>query len=664
MATKTRTKDLSDLEKLIRPFGWSIDQKAAVKYSATSLQTIVDWCRDDSTEQDPCPGSLWKLVDVPYERRKAFSNENDVRALLFNLLSYRADFADLQADPTAWVSILVDNINQNQGSSPFGTLYIDDDPDDVKQLAIWFGKKAGQLPALSGDNLKQAILLLLVPSAAPHEQKPETPPPAASISGHRSKGQPKMVAKKAKPDAATATTLEIVPLSTILADPKNHRKHFDKTALEELSASIKQHGVLQPLLLQLRADADYPYKIIAGERRYRAAIAAGLTHVPAQIVERDGLNGSLAMLEENIRREDLSPIERAQAIAALIETHGLTQAEVGAMIGCTQAQISNELRLLNIPEKLQGKIGDAEGQIAATTIRPALPYMDIPAVVDGIEQMLKQTGPITGRDVQIVLDASIRKAGRSMYFLKHASNYVKPQKTVRHFETVSAADRKELQIRKYDNEEYAFNVTKFDELNAEPLEKRIKAHKKATALSTSSTKTAKAKDGPKYFENSYRVQQVVEGELMAMLATALEKCKDKSKAFRVSMVVSELADQIIERQDYKNAVRDILAAYTGSAAEIQETLRKECVRCLREDLISLDANETRSLAEVLGVDLISQWSVSDDLMQALNDAGRAAIASTEEGIPEFLEPFFCIEPIAKAGTLFATLSKSKKSKAA
>lgn len=198
MATKTRTKDLSDLDQLIKPFGWSIDKRAAEKYSASSLQTIVDWCRDDSTEQDPCPGSLWKLVDVPYDRRKAFSNENDVRALLFNLLSYRADFADLQSDPTAWVSILVENINQNQGSSPYGTLYIDDDPDNVKQLAIWFGKKAGQRPALSGDALKLAILTLLMPVLAPDDSKPETPPAAASVSGPRSKGQPKMVAKKAK----------------------------------------------------------------------------------------------------------------------------------------------------------------------------------------------------------------------------------------------------------------------------------------------------------------------------------------------------------------------------------------------------------------------------------------------------------------------------------
>jgi hypothetical protein len=289
--------------------------------------------------------------------------------------------------------------------------------------------------------------------------------------------------------------------------------------------------------------------------------------------------------------------------------------------------------------------------------------MDIPAVVEGIEQMFRDGGPFTGSDVERYLEASICKAGRSMYYMQR-SHYAKPQKNARHFEKVSAADKTALQIRKFRGDEYAFNIEKFDELNAEPFRKLVQAHQKATALSTLSTKTAKAKDGPKYFENSYRVQQVVEGELMALLATALEKCKDKSKSFRVSLAVSELADQIIERQDYKNAVNDILAAYTGSCSEMQETLRKQCVRCLREDLISLAANETRSLAEVLGVDLISQWSVSEDLMQALTDAGKAAIASTDEGIPEFLYPFLCIEPIAKPGTLVATLTKSKKSKAA
>lgn len=207
MATKTRTTDLTDLQKLIDGFGWSIDQTGAKKYSASSLQTIVDWCRDDSTEQDPCPGSIWKLVAIPYERRKAFKNENDVRALLFNLLSYRADFMDLQDDPKAWLPILIDNINQNDGTSPFGTVFLEDHEDDsdgaTSGLAIWFGKKAGQLPALSGDDLKAAMSLLLDPGTGPQDRKPDTPP-AASVSGSRSKGQVKLVARKAKKKSKAA----------------------------------------------------------------------------------------------------------------------------------------------------------------------------------------------------------------------------------------------------------------------------------------------------------------------------------------------------------------------------------------------------------------------------------------------------------------------------
>jgi ParB family chromosome partitioning protein len=144
-----------------------------------------------------------------------------------------------------------------------------------------------------------------------------------------------------------------VPLDSIEANPSQPRRVFDRTELEALAASIREHGVLQPVLL---SRADGRYRLIAGERRVQAARLAGLTRVPA-VVREDSRHSSLELaLTENLQRADLNAIEEAQAYRELIERHGLTQEDIAQRVGRKQSTISNTLRLLSAPPELQDAV--------------------------------------------------------------------------------------------------------------------------------------------------------------------------------------------------------------------------------------------------------------------------------------------------------------------
>ena len=140
------------------------------------------------------------------------------------------------------------------------------------------------------------------------------------------------------------------------------RKEFDPAALSELADSIAQHGVLQPLLLRPMLTGGY--RIVAGERRWRAARMAGLTEVPAVIRDMSDADEMLFALIENLQREDLSPLEEARGYRTLIESQGLTQEEAAKAVGKSRPAVTNALRLLNLPEDIQEMLergGDHRG---------------------------------------------------------------------------------------------------------------------------------------------------------------------------------------------------------------------------------------------------------------------------------------------------------------
>ena len=451
--------------------------------------------------------------------------------------------------------------------------------------------------------------------------------------------------------------LKLVPISDIIPADDNHRQTFDKSTLQELADSIKQHGILQPLLLRLRPDAHPPYQIIAGERRFRAAQLAGLTSVPSQIVERDGLPASLAMLEENIRRVDLSPIERANAIQSLMQLHGLTQKEVGQMLGVTQGQVSNELRLLDLPPTLQAEV--ASGAIAPYLIRPALRFADVPDVLESLTaSLLSEDSPHTEETVARHLSNSILAASRSMKFNPHWQPYDPLSTEDRHFADFSAKDLKRLDVRKCEalgGEERAFNVDVFNELNEAPLTERtnakaaLKAKNKAEKLSPVLSKKKPA--DVSYFENGFTVERAIEAEMNCLLAAAIEQSRDKAAVLRLILAFAVATEGALQPalsgpRDGVNAGEDtraVIDSLTGSAADMHATLRAATITTLRtEECLSVE--ECYCYAAVLGIKLWEHWLVTPEILALLTDAGRAEFIDHEPGyIPDFLRPFFALE---------------------
>jgi ParB family chromosome partitioning protein len=137
-----------------------------------------------------------------------------------------------------------------------------------------------------------------------------------------------------------------VNISKIEAGVNQPRRNFDEESLQELASSIKEHGVLQPVLLRQRGDN---YEIIAGERRWRAAEIAGLTQVPAVIKEMDDVKAAEISLIENIQRDDLSIIEEGMAYKNLVNKYGYTQEMIGEKIGKSRSHVTNCLRILGLP---------------------------------------------------------------------------------------------------------------------------------------------------------------------------------------------------------------------------------------------------------------------------------------------------------------------------
>jgi ParB family transcriptional regulator, chromosome partitioning protein len=142
----------------------------------------------------------------------------------------------------------------------------------------------------------------------------------------------------------------------VAPNPDQPRKRFDDEALQALADSIKERGVLQPVLVRPRPGGSY--EIVAGERRWRAARLAGLETLPALVQQRDDAQSLEAALVENMAREDLNPIEAARAVAGLVEELGLTREEVGRRVGRSRVAVSNLLRLLDLPDEALALVED------------------------------------------------------------------------------------------------------------------------------------------------------------------------------------------------------------------------------------------------------------------------------------------------------------------
>lgn len=169
-------------------------------------------------------------------------------------------------------------------------------------------------------------------------------------------------------DEMDLNNIQNIKLSSIIPNEEQPRKDFDKGLLEELTDSIKQYGVIQPIVVRKKGNS---YEIVAGERRWRAAKAANFKEIPCIVKNVDDRQAMKLALIENLQRDDLNPIEEAYAFKGLIEEHNLTQEEVASAIGKSRSYIANSIRLLNLDEEIidyiaNGKITSGHGRALLT----------------------------------------------------------------------------------------------------------------------------------------------------------------------------------------------------------------------------------------------------------------------------------------------------------
>ena len=153
-------------------------------------------------------------------------------------------------------------------------------------------------------------------------------------------------------DGVIKQTNDKISISSIIPNRNQPRKFFEKEALNELTESIKERGIIQPLIVRRSEDQDNKFELIAGERRWQAAQAAGFHEVPVIIIEADNLKSLELAIIENVQRKDLNAIEEAESYKNLIENFGYDHEKVSKFIGKSRSHISNCIRLLSLPEKL------------------------------------------------------------------------------------------------------------------------------------------------------------------------------------------------------------------------------------------------------------------------------------------------------------------------
>ncbi len=169
-------------------------------------------------------------------------------------------------------------------------------------------------------------------------------------------------------DSDLKTSTNKISISSIIPNKNQPRKLFEKEAIEELTNSIKERGIIQPLIVRKSEDQNDKFELIAGERRWQAAQSAGLHEVPAVIIEANNLKSLELAIIENVQRKDLNTIEEAESYKNLIENFDYDQDKVSKFIGKSRSHISNSIRLLSLPDKLidmirQEKISQGHAKI-------------------------------------------------------------------------------------------------------------------------------------------------------------------------------------------------------------------------------------------------------------------------------------------------------------
>lgn len=221
-------------------------------------------------------------------------------------------------------------------------------------------------------------------------------------------------------------------LKDVQARRDQPRKDFDINALQILADSIREHGVIQPILVREMEFTPGKYEIVAGERRFRAAEMAGLDEIPVAIMTGDDLEVAKVALIENVQRKDLNPVEEAMAYRVLMDKFGLTQDQVATQAGKNRSTVANLLRLLDLPEEVLAMLRD--GSLSAGHARALLPLEDDEKEVSLAQRIVEK-------------ELSVREVERMVAAIKRAEQEETPEETPLDQRSVYMKDLEERMMR-------------------------------------------------------------------------------------------------------------------------------------------------------------------------------------------------------------------------
>ncbi|MFA9379489.1 MAG: ParB/RepB/Spo0J family partition protein [Acetanaerobacterium sp.] len=215
------------------------------------------------------------------------------------------------------------------------------------------------------------------------------------------KGLDALFAENATPEGTSTVTLSISEIEPNRGQP---RKKFDDKALAELADSIRQHGLITPVLVRPMRSGGY--QLVAGERRWRAARMAGLNEIPVLIKELTDAQAMELALIENLQREDLNPIEEAEGYRVLMDSYGQTQDQVAERVNKSRPAVANAVRLLHLPEDVRRMVG--EGSLSSGHARALLAFEDVQRIRELAKEIVKRD--MTVREVERIAKADKRQS--------------------------------------------------------------------------------------------------------------------------------------------------------------------------------------------------------------------------------------------------------------
>jgi ParB/RepB/Spo0J family partition protein len=630
---------------LIERFGWTLSRPIAL------TNEVRDWLDGDAET----PDIVWRSIDFPNE----FKNQYPIAAALFRMVADFLDFIGAASHETI-DRLILEKCGRpllTEGCpTPFGIVFT---AQASGPLQIWFGRKSGRRPDLEGaaamnavhelfgqtywESIEYAAAIPAVTAEQPkstHRRTLATPPTAANITGPGMSKQTRMIAKKqvaTKVDPATGDTMQLIDIDLIVNDKANRKIAERDPKTKAMAENIRAVGLLQPITVRpLKDTSPQRYMITAGERRWRACQLAGLKTIPCIVRETAGVATAVSRLSENLMRENLTPIELATEYSGLIEA-GKTQKQIGELFGVTQAQISNTIRLLKLPANLHPHIGDGEGQIAATTIRPALAFFDLPCVVDAFNELLKSGGPFTPGCVEDCLSETLENNSRSMKYEATLSSWMKPQQTQRHFKTLSVDDSTLLDVREIDGEERAFNLQLFHKLNKEPFQERLKKFNANRPKSSgpAANKAQAAADKKLLIQKGqeWTIDRNIGTHLRKQIAAKIgDKKTDAARAI-LTLAIKGLFRNVMPAE-YQNAAKhaESIDALTADPKTFVAKLQPLAAKAVNQS--NMNVETCQHLAKLLNLNLTADWKISTEIVNCLTEAGVAqCVKELELSVP-------------------------------